>query len=200
MQKSSSLLSGKDRFLADLRETTSPAHKALEELPLSKSIVSAELTLSDYACYLSRMYAYVREFESKIFPLLLPVFPDIDQRKKASWIEKDLEALKNKTPLPAIPSFEFKSGPSLAYDVGRMYVLEGSTLGGKFIYKNVQKTLALDEIQGAAYFNGYGQQTGQRWSSFIGQFSDFALSSGKEQEIIKGANEAFETMHRLLND
>lgn len=200
MYESSSVVSDKDRFLSVLRENTNPAHKALEELSLSKQIINPELTLPAYTLYLSRMYVYVREFETKLFPLLASVFSDLDQRRKTTWIEKDLEVLKTKTALPSLPSFEIIPNPSLAYEIGRMYVLEGSTLGGKFINKNVQKVLGLDETQGAAYFNGYGAETGKKWSNFLEQFSNFALSSHKEEEIIHGANDAFETMYRLLKD
>jgi heme oxygenase (biliverdin-IX-beta and delta-forming) len=47
-----------------------------------------------------------------------------------------------------------------------MYVMEGSTLGGQLIAKQLQKTLHLSAGKGDAYFRGHGDQTGPMWREF----------------------------------
>lgn len=189
-----------DDFFKALKTHTAPAHKALEALPLSQAIVSPGLSLNDYAAYLLRMQAYVAPFEQQIFPLLSPVFTDLPQRHKAPWLAADLAYLATKgSRHEAIPPAQLAAGPSLSYDAGRMYVLEGSTLGGKFIYKNVTAVLGLDEGHGASYFNGYGAATGPMWMGFMGQLGRFATSSAASQnDIIRGADEAFGMLYEIL--
>ena len=49
--------------------------------------------------------------------------------------------------------------------MGAMYVLEGSTLGGKIISKVLRKQVP--DLDGSlSFFDGYGDQTGEMWSRF----------------------------------
>ena len=50
--------------------------------------------------------------------------------------------------------------------LGALYVVEGSSLGGQVLYREVQRRLGLDHDTGAAFFFGDGQQTGARWRDF----------------------------------
>ncbi|MGI4830067.1 MAG: biliverdin-producing heme oxygenase [Janthinobacterium lividum] len=47
--------------------------------------------------------------------------------------------------------------------LGAFYVLEGSTLGGRFIAQHVETTLGISPGQGDAYFRGHGEHTGAMW-------------------------------------
>jgi heme oxygenase len=47
-----------------------------------------------------------------------------------------------------------------------MYVMEGSTLGGRFIAPHVAKLFHLQNGRGNAYFDGYGPRTGSMWNAF----------------------------------
>lgn len=189
----------KEAFLKELRSVTGPSHRQLEELPLSQAIVSPRLTPEQYALYLVKMNAFVSAFEQTLFPALLPVFPDIDTRRKAGLLQKDLQFLETKgIETPAFPTLQLHAGESPAYDAGRMYVLEGSTLGGKFIYKNINATLGYSAEEGAAYFAGYGPATGSMWTGFLDELCTFAAKPGNTSAIYKGADDAFRMMYDLL--
>ena len=47
--------------------------------------------------------------------------------------------------------------------LGAMYVVEGSTLGGRFIAGHVEVALGLEPGAGDAYFRGHGEATGALW-------------------------------------
>lgn len=189
----------KDIFLKQLRSITSPAHKKLEEAELSKKIISENLNLQDYATYLEKMSWVMRSFETEIFPILKPYFADLEQRTKVEFLEKDLNFLSQKVSVNNSEFRVFSPTHSIAYHVGAFYVLEGSTLGGKFIYKNINATLGFDAEQGATYFNGYGAETGKLWSSFMEQFCNYALQLPTQKEIIQGADNTFKILYGLLN-
>lgn len=183
-------------FLERLKSDTASAHKNLEALPLSTAIVSENLTLNDYAKYLKVMHAIMNDAESKLFPIVQSVIPDIDNRKKAHHIKHDLQQIGH---IPSDYTSVFSKSYSLPFALGIVYVLEGSTLGGRFIIQNIQKTLHLSPSNGAQYFYGYGQHTGSMWKAFLSNLSDHTKESGNQQAIIDGATYAFDLIHKQLS-
>jgi len=185
-------------FLDNLRSKTSASHKKLEALPISKSIVNPEITIEEYALYLSLMHDVVKNLEEDIYPVISDVIPDLNERKKAQLILNDLEFTKsekkqNHSPFDA-------AGISVPFAMGIMYVVEGSTLGGRFIIKNIQESFGFDEENGASYFGGYGNKTGSFWKKFLNALTDFETINNSEDEIIAGADYAFRAIHKHLSD
>lgn len=185
-------------FLNKLRESTAIAHAALEALPVSESILKEDVSNEEYAHYLALMYDVVKDSEENIFPALQLYIPDITERKKTHLIEADLKKMgidvtENQKPVSA-----GLGNPSAAYAMGILYVIEGSTLGGRVILKNISRALGYTEDSGAAYFSGYGNFTGSRWKSFLAGLSGFEAETGAGSEIIAGANYAFGAIHRHL--
>ncbi len=50
--------------------------------------------------------------------------------------------------------------------LGMLYVVEGATLGGQVIRRHLASVLDLDQTNGAAFFVGYGAETGAIWKAF----------------------------------
>lgn len=90
----------------------------------------------------------------------------LGNRQRRGLLERDL-AWFGVVPLdkarPALP--ELKDDASL---LGAMYVMEGSTLGGRLIARHVERVLGLSAGVGDAYFRGHNQQTGTLWKEFCG--------------------------------
>ncbi|MGO4771424.1 biliverdin-producing heme oxygenase [Flavobacterium sp. W22_SRS_FK3] len=182
-------------FLNSLRSKTSESHQNLEKLPISRSIIDPEITIKEYALYLSLMHDIVQNFENDIHPILSDVISDLNERKKAQHILNDLEVTgiqKKKIISPFINSSEM----SVQFAMGIMYVVEGSTLGGRFILKNIKDSLGYDEVNGASYFSGYGNKTGSYWKKFLKELTDFQEKTNSEDEIINGAAYGF----KIIND
>ena len=49
--------------------------------------------------------------------------------------------------------------------LGALYVIEGSTLGGKIISKMIKQQLKT-EVMAFTFFTGYGDQSANMWNSF----------------------------------
>jgi len=178
-------------FLTKLRQKTSASHKQLEDNEYSKAILLPTVTLADYQTYIAKMYGVVVACERDIFPLINAVIPDLELRYKASFILKDLENTGVETRfLQNLPEYHFTVS-NAAEAMGVMYVLEGSTLGGKFLYKHINQFLGLDAQNGASYFWGYGQQTGLLWKTFIAALNGFAILEDCGDEIISHAVQTF---------
>lgn len=69
-------------------------------------------------------------------------------------------AAKDRQPLP-----EFPEPRSTAEALGMLYVLEGSTLGGRLILRALRERGV--DVSGLAFLDPYGAETGARWRSFL---------------------------------
>lgn len=180
-------------FLHTLKTQTAGAHKRLENLPVSSCILSPEMKIEDYAHYLKLMYDVHYDVEENIFPLLSDNIPDLTERKKKHLIEEDLTFLNYKQPVVS-PVFNTEN-ITIPFALGILYVVEGSSLGGRFILKNIETIKGLDEGKGVSYFTGYGNKTGSHWKNFLNVLTEYQEENNCEDEIIKGAIYAFDCIH-----
>lgn len=180
-------------FLEQLRAATSVSHKNLENLPVSASILSPRVTREEYANYLNLMHDAVKSTETYIFPKLSAVVTDIENRRKLAAIEADLNVL-GYAKEDFEPIFNHEN-QSKGFALGIFYVMEGSSLGGRFILKNIEQNLGYNEDDGAAYFAGYGNKTGSHWKDFLHCMTQYEAANNCGDEIIAGANFAFDAIH-----
>ncbi len=186
-------------FFKSLKESTATAHQALENLPISVAITHPSVTKEAYTNYLLRMLPVVQDVEQNIFPLLAEVIPDIEQRRKLPLLQQDLEFLQAAIPIrPEQPLSDGVLPMSRPFALGILYVLEGSTLGGRFIGNNIQKTLGYNADAGGRYFAGYRENTGVLWKDFLKYLGDFEKTENAAAEIISGANVAFSKIYYYL--
>lgn len=180
-------------FLNDIKTQTAHSHKKLEQLPVSMSIVSSEMKIEEYIHYLSLMHDVHQNTEDIIFPMISHIVKDLDQRKKKYLIEADLTFL-NHTKTHSAKVFQ-DTDRNIAFALGVFYVIEGSTLGGRFILKNVSKLPELSGDKGTAYFNGYGDKTGNYWKNLLNILSEYERDFNCGNEIIRGARYAFDSIY-----
>lgn len=187
-------------FIQNLRAATAECHKQLEQNNLSQALLSNNVNETIYGSYLIQLYSFVKGFEQYVYPELDPHFLNINNRKKAHFIEEDLNALGipiDKDTL--LKEAFFRDTYSDVYlAAGALYVLEGSTLGGQIIVKHLQKAMPPDFLN-AAYFLGYQQRTGSMWKEFLQQFTALPQSTQQEQQIITGAFTTFKIIDNLLS-
>ena len=50
--------------------------------------------------------------------------------------------------------------------LGCLYVLEGATLGGQIISRQLEERLAIDAGHGGRFFASYGAAVGEMWQAF----------------------------------
>ncbi|WP_460568225.1 biliverdin-producing heme oxygenase [Flaviaesturariibacter terrae] len=137
-------------------------HETLEARlqPQLESIGDAE----SYARLLRSFYAFYASLESRIAAALpAEALPDIASRRKADWLLDDLAALGHPStddmPMPAATAID-----SAAAAWGALYVLEGSTLGGRIICRMLSAQLPGAPLR---FFSGYGAHTGPSWIAFL---------------------------------
>ena len=172
---------------SNVKNCTSSLHQELESLliPEMQAIRSAD----DYARILQWFYGFVFPLEISIEQKIKPdILPDIAERKKSHLILQDLVALGSSiTDIPInndLPDIQHQEQA-----IGAMYVLEGSTLGGKVIANMLTKNAAGFK-NSIHYFTAYGKETGSKWRIFLDLMNQYQ-STKQVETIIETANETF---------
>jgi heme oxygenase len=185
-------------ILKRLQLATSACHTALEnQLPLMRSDLSRE----EYRQFVGRFFGFYAPLEAQLMASnhwqLLGF--DYAARQKAPRLVQDLVALGgNAAELAATPRCtNLPALTSLEQLLGCLYVIEGATLGGRIITRQLQTQLGLSPESGGAFFDGYGAQTGPHWKAFCTMLTNHADES-RHGEIVAGANRTFETLTHWL--
>lgn len=122
-----------------LRDATAAAHRALDHHPLLQRLTDSDLTREQYAESLAAMYRPHVQLERLVHGSRHLFASGLKLSTRRRLLEADLLELGR--PVPALP-------PSLPDPLngraawwGRVYVLEGSRLGGAFIARRVRSWL-----------------------------------------------------------
>lgn len=171
-----------------LKQHTAEYHDAAEKLFNSEKIFNKTFTLEDYKKIISSNYLMLLHSEDKIFSSLSDKYSEklqLNDRKKLPLIEKDLESLslENKT---AIHDLNFDNEHEA---LGAMYVIEGSTLGGNVIAKQLSKTEGFDEVT-FNFFGCYQENTGPMWKNFK-EVLDTEVAEDNYSEVLSGAKKLY---------
>jgi heme oxygenase len=171
-----------------LKQHTAEYHDAAEKLFNSGKIFNKTFTLDDYKKIISTNYLMLLHAEAEIFSNLHNNFSEklqLEARKKLVLIEKDMAglALENQA---ASCQLEF-SGENEA--LGAMYVIEGSTLGGNVIAKQLSKTEGFDNIT-FNFFGCYHENTGPMWKDFK-EVLDTEVRTENYDEVLAGAKKLY---------
>ena len=176
-----------------LKSETAPAHAAAERYLSEK--LQAISSRHDYGIILRSLYGFYAPLQDAIFQHIKTThLPDLSSRRTASLILDDLKALGISTEhievctqLPAIHH------PAQAF--GALYVLEGSTLGGRMISRMLKENQHV-KLQPAQirFFEGYQKETGEKWKSFLEALNQQTDVS----PIIETANQTFQLFQNWI--
>jgi heme oxygenase (biliverdin-IX-beta and delta-forming) len=115
---------------------------------------------------------------------------DWSRRRRAHLYEVDLQALAA-APSPRRPALADVDDTDGA--LGRMYVLEGATLGGTFIDRHLSTLPSLSGVRLRA-FSPYGERTGAMWHAYRGATRAHVAASGDADRVVDAACDTFATL------
>jgi heme oxygenase len=150
-----------------LREATAVAHQRLED---RMNIMGLTGSRGTYRALLARFFGIYQPLEEQLARIGWSAAGfDFVKRHKAGILKRDLEVLGlSPDEVDALPLCRrLPPLASLPQGLGALYVLEGATLGGQIIIRQVREKLAIGETTGGAFFAGYGAATGSMWRSFL---------------------------------
>jgi len=111
-------------------------------------------------------------------------------RRRTDLFADDLRAL-GATGADAAPSLPPPAGTDAA--LGRLYVLEGSTLGGTFIDRHLAGLPGLADVRLRA-FSPYGPETGAMWQAFRRAIRDRVAAGGNPTTMVDSARATFSAL------
>lgn len=173
-----------------IKQCTADNHTALETLLLPQ--LEAIRAAQDYMGILKSFYGFFKPVENLIEQFIdESILPDINTRRKASLLLHDLTFFKAHTAEIALATHLPKI-TNVPQALGALYVLEGSTLGGRGITKMLQKNEAA-QLDNAAmkFFSGYGAATGTMWTTFLQKLNNYTTDNNEIEEMIEAANQTF---------
>ncbi len=188
-------LSAVSPALNALRSGTQTLHVALEKrLPF----FCDTLDLERYKRLLSAYYGFYHELEDRLqhSPWMTPGF-DLHARLKTPALHRDLQALGvNTQSLALCDTLPALSSPASV--LGVLYVLEGATLGGNVLRKQMSERLGLDAHNGCAFLYVYGEATGRQWKAFMYFLGSVPLDAQARGEAVQAACSTFSCFEQWL--
>jgi heme oxygenase (biliverdin-IX-beta and delta-forming) len=182
-------------LLERLRVETRAAHDCIEQ---AIDLEGRLGTLASYRTILERFYGFHVVWEAAVEPLVA----DRDffrPRRKTDLLVRDLQALglceSRIASLPVCSGAMQLASTAAAF--GSMYVIEGSTLGGAVISRQIERSLGLGPDAGSAYFRSYGPATGRMWTSFRSRLLSVS-SPAADDAIVEAAQRTFAVMQTWL--
>jgi heme oxygenase (biliverdin-IX-beta and delta-forming) len=186
--------------MSRLKLETAAEHAAIERVV---PLMSPDLDRAGYAGYLSAMYSVHEPVEQALSVLVgfEAAVPDFAERKKLPLLARDLEALAVGAPGRAPPA-RLPPLDTVAEGLGVLYVLEGSTLGGRILSRHLSKTLGISPSAGGAYLASYGADLGPMWQRFGASIERFAEASGAADTeiVVRTAKVTFERLGEWLKE
>jgi heme oxygenase len=178
-----------------LKHSTREQHAAIER---GLNVQRPDFSRASYCALLRKFYGYYSPWERLCGPLIDEVKAGfMAPRRKSPLMEKDLIFLGGGIVGTYSECADLPVLATSAQAIGSMYVIEGSTLGGRVLAQHFSVALAIGPETGGCFFAAYGAQTGVMWREFAAQ-ADASITSEHAPEAVEAAISTFETLHRWL--
>ncbi|MGQ0540752.1 MAG: biliverdin-producing heme oxygenase [Blastocatellia bacterium] len=186
-------------ILAKLKEATREQHEALENVV---DVMNRTFSLEDYKQLIAKFYRFYSAIEPTLpAEELRQAGFDVEARRKTPLLEQDLQHLgemeysEQNLPFTSIPILN-----TAAKAFGSIYVMEGATLGGQVIMRQLEAHLGITPENGGAFFNSYGANVGPMWKEFGATITAFADGVEEDETIVNSAKETFDSFRRCFSE
>ena len=176
-------------FTEKIKEVTLQYHQQTEKILVGK--MKSMRSKQDYIDLLAVFYGYFGGLEQQIERYInASNLDDYNNRRKTAAIAGDIATLGGNIPQIAADT-DLPKIDNYLQAFGALYVIEGSTLGGKIISKMIQQHLRMDNGAGLSFFNSYGEKTEQMWNGFKEILNSVASTAEDQAIITAAANQTF---------
>jgi heme oxygenase len=179
-----------------LKQDTQSLHLQLEA---TVDIERRLLSIDSYRDLLVRFYGFYAPLESRLAEIAGIEVVGFQTRRKLPLLQSDLLYLGIVADdLPDLPRCaDLPALDDVHAAFGCLYVIEGSTLGGQLIARQLH-ALGVDADCGAAFFNSYRENVGMMWLNFKRTVEAQVRTGQEEDRTIASARQTFIKLHQWL--
>ena len=166
-----------------LREKTATIHERLHQHDGFHALQLGKIDLKGYRDLLRRLYGFYLPYENAA-----QAAPE-----RSDWLRRDLASLglPNQAWL-AIPLCEHMPMLNSAERrLGALYVVEGSTLGGRALALRLDGICGVGVADGRRFFQGRGGGTGASWTGVLNRLNDYGDDETTHAAVVDAALETF---------
>lgn len=153
-----------------LREATRDEHERTERAVECRFFESEEMGRVEYAELLAAFLGVYRPLEGRLGPAVGRHLPSFPFRPRAGRLEGDLRTLgMDDDAIEALPVLDPDHLPALPTRfavLGCLYVVEGSQLGHRVLWKQLRGALGESATDADAFFGVSAERTRKRWEQF----------------------------------
>ncbi len=184
-------------YLQEIRSKTKGIHDELEELVGSASLMSDNPDKDVYRNLLIGQYHFHKMVANSISENF-----DIAEQEILDWpdcqrivnLESDLNEIGY--PIQDIKiDYEFKSVNS-AHTLGMCYVAEGSAMGNKLLYNNLQNQMGKMGVSHLRFLQNDGIDFGKRWREFLELMNTYNEIDSKS--LLQGAIDGYKEFKKIF--
>jgi heme oxygenase len=174
-----------------LREATRAVHARLHTHPVLGAVQAGTIDIASYRTLLIRLYGFHAPFEAAA-----GIGPE-----RSLWLAADMRTLGLTelaiAALPLCPSLPRFETPNRR--LGAIYVVEGSTLGGRELSKRLDHLFGRDNRAGRCFFSGRDADTGKSWRAFADTLDAAGENGAARAEMTAAALETFDAFETWLD-
>lgn len=185
-----------------LKDFTKPFHDALESTSLAKELLCGTIDKTKYITYLQSLHAIHENIENRIKNMneweLYNINPH--NRCRLHLIEKDLSVLES-SPKRNATRVYLNTQWSFSCAVGVLYVLEGSTMGGRLLAQRLEHMCGGNGLRATSYFESYQDDTLILWREYCEFLSNYEKENPEESSrVILSACDMFLVLLEIMNE
>lgn len=200
-----------DGVMIRLKTSTQSLHDLAEKHAFQRMLMRGELPLSGYAAYLGQMFLVHGDLEALLasradhaaFRLVLR-----SHHFRVNHLRDDLRGLSMDADcveaLPAtrrlIEEVRSQAAGNPLTLLGHLYVLEGSTNGGKFIAAAVRRAYGFAESGSLSYLDPHGPRQRDRWQAFKDSMEAVHFSASRIEMLVAAASTVFSGIVSIFDD
>jgi heme oxygenase (biliverdin-IX-beta and delta-forming) len=182
-------------ILAVLKAQTHQQHKQIEQ---RMPFFNATFTLQEYVRTVAIFLGFWEPMEQRLAAIngWQTVGIHLTHRFRAHRLHRDLRAL-------GVSELEIENFPratslpiltNVYNGLGCLYVLEGSTLGGQLIARELARRFAIDDHSGTSFFFSHGSNVGEQWQQFCSAVTIHVDHPAKENAALTSAVATFASL------
>ena len=177
----------------ELRDATAAVHLRLHRVPVFAALAAGRLERDAYLALLGRLYGFHHPLEAAVAQAGPPGLKP-SQWRRAHLLRSDMAALGHcDAAIERLPRHPAPGGHwSPVRAMGWLYVIEGSTLGGRQLARQLDHLLPASDAAGRSFLLAGTDQNHVRWRDFCVVLDACGVDPAPRAEMVAGAIEAFD--------